>query len=249
MTSLTTRRIKPTAQHLSRSTMTTPPPATGDRPPPRADTLLPWVQKVQATAPSSPERAKAWTQLISVVQQSGKLARPQLPRLGYAHPDWLDIYSEACWSMWQWAKKKIDDYNPNRALLTTWLNKTLRYRFLDAAKVYLDYNHPREHFSDQEEACGGNPIETLPNPDTSDPHMESLLLYLKLDPDGLLDRASQKHPHLTLRAIVLGELNGMKLNQIAEQLNINPPITLYSFYRRHKEALYESIENFHTSQV
>jgi hypothetical protein len=80
----------------------------------------------QQCSPGSLAKRRALTQLILVLQRSGKLCRP---RQGQFQLLYEDIYAEALQRLFSFICERIDDYNPQKGEVLQWVNFLLSQRF------------------------------------------------------------------------------------------------------------------------
>ncbi|MGK7890683.1 MAG: hypothetical protein AB4042_15230 [Leptolyngbyaceae cyanobacterium] len=128
--------------------------------------------------PNSPQRQRLLQELHYRVMASRRLWREAVP-----------YYNDALQDMWVHCCQQLEEYDPERAGVITWLDANLRRflrRYRDRAQ--RDQTRHLSTFAD-DEGDTSHPVDTLPSrPDVSPPlEMEAQTVdWVRTDPDGTL---------------------------------------------------------------
>lgn len=181
----------------------------------------------------SSARRRALTELISVMQQSGRLSRPrrgQFPML------YEEIYAEALQRLFSFICERIDYYNPQKGEVLQWVNFLLNQRFfIEASRDYLPTVYKGMDARSVkrltlESLDQSNPYELNPQ---LIPHLsQEVKDCLEEDPEGLFAQTSiANHPAASFQYLALKRLEGYSWQDLSVELKIAIP-TLSSFYQR-----------------
>jgi DNA-directed RNA polymerase specialized sigma24 family protein len=187
----------------------------------------------QNCPPSSPAKRCALTELISVMQRSGKLCRP---RQGQFQMLYEDIYAEALQRLFSFICERIDYYNPQKGEVLQWVNFLLSQRFfIEASRdflptVYKGMDARTVKHLTLESLDQSNPSEVNPQ---LIPHLsQEVKDCLEEDPEGLFAQAYiADHPAASFQYLALRRLEGYSWQDLSIEFNIAIP-TLSSFYQR-----------------
>ena len=170
------------------------------------------------------QRRRSLDQLIRAIAQSGKLWRENSPD-----------YEEALQQTWLYLCRKIENYDPERATVTTWLDAYLKQRLNDLRlKRWQDMKrHQPQPLPSWENPI--DPIENLPNthPDIP-PLLEETRQWAESDPDGDLSSSHIRgRPDITCQVLILRRLPP-ETEWVKLEAEFNCRIsTLATFYQRH----------------
>lgn len=108
------------------------------------DTLAALIQQVlQAEADNNTRlRRQTWHQLITTIQDSGKLGRPQ--RGQWAQGTYDELRAEALSAMWMYISHNLDKYQSDRGPVMGWINWVLSNRFTDAVRRWMRLNKDKD---------------------------------------------------------------------------------------------------------
>ena len=174
--------------------------------------------------PNSELRSYALKELIKAIKISGKLCSPYKYR--FSPEIYQVIYEEALMETFIFICTKIDSYDPERGKkkFMNWVNFKLEKAFLLCCRQ-LKIHQELQFFAMSD-------LDKIPTPVNTPSLAESLLNYIKKDPDKLFSRAYIKgKPEANFRTIALGRIAGQSWQEIAEQFDVSIS-TLSSFYRR-----------------
>ncbi|MBD2000266.1 sigma-70 family RNA polymerase sigma factor [Leptolyngbya sp. FACHB-541] len=183
--------------------------------------------------PGSSARQRVLTELVSVLQHSGKLSRP---RRGQFQMLYEEIYVEALQHLFSFICERIDSYNPQKGEVLQWVNFLLNQRFFIIASreflptVYEGMDARTVKRLTLESLDESNPYELNPQ---LIPHLsQEVKECLEEDPEGLFEQACvANHPTASFRYLALRRLEGYSWQDLSAELNIAIP-TLSSFYQR-----------------
>jgi len=189
---------------------------------------------VQGSPPNSELRSYALRELIKAIKISGKLCRPYKYR--FSPEIYQVIYEEALMETFMYICTKIDKYDPDRGKkkFMNWVNFKLEKAFLVCCgqfKIYQEFQF--FELSD---------LDKIPTPAQTPSLAESLLEYIKRDPEQLFVESYIKgKPDANFRTIALGRISGQSWQEMAQQFNISVS-TLSSFYRRNCQRFKSILE-------
>lgn len=178
-------------------------------------------------------RQRLLTELIVIMQRSGKVCRP---RQGQFQMLYEEIYAEALQRLFAFICACIERYNPQQGEVLQWVNFLLRQRFfIEASRDFLPIAYKGmdartvKHLT-LESLDKYNPYELNPQ---LIPHLsQEVKDCLEEDPEGLFAQACvANHPTASFQYIALRRLEGYSWQDLSMELNISIP-TLSSFYQR-----------------
>ena len=198
------------------------------------DKLKQLALTVQDYAPNSELRSYALRELIRAIKISGKLCSPYKYR--FSPEVYKVIYEEALMETFMLICTKIDNYDPERGKkkFMNWVNFKLEKAVLiccNKLKIYQELQF--FELSD---------LDKITAPVTAPSLAESLVDYIKKDPDNLFTKSYVKgNPDANFRTIALARISGQSWQEIAQQFNISVS-TLSSFYRRNCQRFKSILE-------
>jgi hypothetical protein len=178
-------------------------------------------------------KRRALTDLIMVIQRSGKLSRP---RRGQFQMLYEEIYAEALQRLFTFICERIDAFNPEKGEVLQWANFLLAQRFFTEASrdflpaVYKGMDARTVKCMTLEALDQSHPHELNPQ---LIPHLsQEVKSCLEEDPEGLFAQAYiANFPAANFRYLALKRLEGYSWQDLSIELNIAIP-TLSSFYQR-----------------
>ena len=198
------------------------------------DKLKQLALTVQDYAPNSELRSYALKELIKAIKISGKLCSPYKYR--FSPEVYKVIYEEALMETFMFICTRIDNYDPERGKkkFMNWVNFKLEKAVLiccNKLKIYQEIQF--FELSD---------LDKITAPVTAPSLAESLVDYIKKDPDNLFTKSYVKgNPDANFRTIALARISGQSWQEIAQQFNISVS-TLSSFYRRNCQRFKSILE-------
>ncbi len=178
-------------------------------------------------------KQQALAKLISALQSSGKLVKPQL---GQFQGFYEEIYAEALQRLFVHICKKIETYNPEKGEVLQWANFLLKRQFFIEAS--------REFFPVLPKGVDPKSIKRLTlddldreNPTSVNPRQVPLLSQeviqcLEEDPEGIFKSTYIKnYPAANFQSIAILRLSRYSWSEISQKLGPAIP-TLSSFYQR-----------------
>lgn len=208
--------------------------------------------QAQKHLPATQERQKALSKLLGCLLSSGKLYRPPQNRLPtQLYGVYEEIYAEAKQELLLYVCRRIEEYNPQRGAVLTWVNLLMDRRFFANAiakfcKVYENRVSTTRSTLDELDCFD---VENLANPEPDDvPLSEKLRDLIEVDPEGIFQKtAIENHPNVTLQFLMLKRLSGQSWSEIAEETRLKVP-TLSSFYQRNLKKLAPIIQHYLSQQ-
>lgn len=192
----------------------------------RLDERLKQIATVAQHAPKgSRERSKALSLLLMEIERSGGLycsGKDNYP---------IEVYHEALQDLRLYIFRRIDDYDPTRAKMLTWLNKKLDFAFKDAIARYLKRQQNQTPLEDgwhalAERSSTGEPLLSV-----------QVREIIEDDPDDVFKhRHVRGRPEVNFRAIALKTCRGYSRREIAAEWGLQEQ-TLYSFFARSCKSL------------
>lgn len=157
--------------------------------------LQAWLVQAKQYPPGSRDRNLYLTKIIRVVA----------PKLWRFHTPY---YPDALQQTWVYFAKNIcTTYDPDRASMTTWLNRYLHYRHLDLLKQAIEYNQKTIPIDaqDWEGDTGSHAIKEIPSrPYGSLDLLRQMTDWVKTDPDGILRQTHMTgRPDINCQTILL----------------------------------------------
>ncbi|WP_348256577.1 sigma-70 family RNA polymerase sigma factor [Leptolyngbya sp. PL-A3] len=181
----------------------------------------------------SRERQRALTKLLSAMQRSNRLVRPQV---GQFQGFYQDIYAEAMQRLFAYICDRIDDYTPARGEVLQWANFLLSRRFFVEASrdlmptVYKGMDPKSTKYITIEDLDRNNPAEV--NPQLTPSTAQEVEQVLQEDPEGLFQKTCiAGHPDASFQILAMKRMAGFSWQEISSELNIAIP-TLSGFYQR-----------------
>ena len=176
--------------------------------------------------PGSRQRQKHLTQIIRLVNR-------ELWRENTAY------YEDALQEMWIYFCQNICEgktakrYDPERASVTTWLNKYLKWRLRDGYIQKERQKATKAPTQVDENQKVIDPIANLPAPSTDNSLLEKVETWVKKDPQNKLRKIYlDDYPHVTGQVLILKRLPPeTPWKDLAAEYGI-PAGTLSSFYQR-----------------
>lgn len=188
--------------------------------------------EAQTHLAKSRSRTRALTRLIQAIQESRKLCRPYQ---GQFQGFYEEIYAEAQQRLFAFMCDRIDDYDPNRAVLQ-WANFLLRKRFfIEASREFMPVL-PKGINPKDVKRLTLEGLDRMQQPETN-AHLaplpsQEIRQYLEDDPTGAFREAYVTNcPQANFRDIALRRLSGYAWKEISAEFNVKVP-TLSSFYER-----------------
>ncbi|MGK7900810.1 MAG: hypothetical protein AB4352_05235 [Hormoscilla sp.] len=199
------------------------------------DALEQRVLEIQKLPSGSNKRRIALNRVINDIEKSDKL----FCQGRFNYPKETGVYDEALWETLLYISHKIDEYDPNKAKVMTWVNRILEYKFKEAIKKYkkrreraikeLSLDAPVRNDFD-------TPLsETIAQPDGKSILSDRVWDYIFNDPDGLFAQKHVKgHPRANYRSIALLVLEGHCWKDVAVAVGMPDRkwSTVQSFYWR-----------------
>lgn len=197
------------------------------------DHLKQLAHHAQQHPAKSRERQRAFAKLISAIQKSKKLARPQAGQFqGFYH----NIYAEALQRLFAYICDRIDDYSPERGEVLQWVNFLLSRRFFTEASrdvmptVYKGMDAKTAKFVTIEDLDRNNPDEV--NPQLTPSLSQELEQVLEEDPEEIFRKTCiVGHPKANFQVLAIRRLSGFSWQEISSELGVAVP-TLSGFYQR-----------------
>ena len=198
-----------------------------------SETLEQRVLEIQQLPRGSNKRRTALNWLIYDIQKSDKLFCQG--RFNYPN----EVFDEALWETLPEVSKKIDQYDPTKAKVMTWVNRILENKFKEAIKKF--YKRREES---QNKLSWDAPInndysttlgESIPSPEAKSFVGDRLYDCIDRDPDGLFEEKHVKdRPRANFRAIALLVLEGHCWKDVAVAVGMPDRkwSTVQSFYWR-----------------
>jgi hypothetical protein len=185
---------------------------------------------INAACQTSPEvwrRRKAVTQIIKLMQQSGKVWR------GY--PSDAPYYEDALQKTWLWFCQSLDRYDLYKGSVLSWFNTYLEYRLKDERNRVAKENAQRVHPYLTEEGWN-EPIDSISGHPDIPPILENVLEWMMANQAELCRIHLTNRPDvncfsLTLHRLPLPETY-LEWKALSLQFKAHVP-TLSSFYQKH----------------
>lgn len=174
----------------------------------------------------STERRITLTKVVRAIIKSGKLWKDNDPNYG-------DVLQKT----WLYFCENIDQYDPERGSVITWLNAYLKYRLQDIRRERnQELKTKIQHSGGQNQDLNrtiDDLINNLPAAPDIPPILEEIQQWVQTDLNGELRRIHiQGHPEITCQVLILRRLPPQKTWQILAQEFGVAASTLNSFYRR-----------------
>ncbi len=191
--------------------------------------------EAQSYQPHTKQRQLALTKLVKGIMRSGRLFRPSPGRLP---PNFIsayeEIYEDAKQELMLHICQKIDEYNPERSPVLTWVNLLMDQRFFTKAIGM---------FRDRRDKRVLNPTPSLDDLDAFEPDeiispekpsslVEELRQYLEEDSEDIFKKhCIREHPEANFQFLLLQRLADKSWQEISGEMQIPIP-TLSTFYQR-----------------
>lgn len=186
--------------------------------------------------PKSKQRRKLLNQLIGEIQKSGQLYCWGKNRFPEA------LYQEALQEAFLDLCRKIDQYDPKKAKVITWVKDLLKWRFLEITKRYITTKKREQSLdiaialpqSGESSMKSTSWLEILAPPETSPEILagEAVRLCLEEDLSGQFRQTHVRNcPDANFQAIALRRLAGQSWQELSNLWNVPVP-TLSVFYQR-----------------
>jgi DNA-directed RNA polymerase specialized sigma24 family protein len=190
------------------------------------DELNEQLKQLALTAQQHPRltlgRQLALRKLVNGILQSGRLCRPQSGQFSGVYKD---IYDEARQDLMLYVCQNIDNYDPERGSVMTWVNILLERRFFKEAipKILDKQGLKRMSLSD---------LDNLAPPEESETLIEDLKECIDLDPENLFKKEYiENYPSANFQALVKRRISGKSWKDISAEFDIKVS-TISSFYSR-----------------
>lgn len=192
------------------------------------DTLKQLVASGCAHPPRSIERQQYIQDLYRRVMQSGKLWQENTP-----------YYGDALQETWEYCCQHLDEYDPTRSTVTTWMNNRLQWTL----KKWRDRQYrEQERTANPTKAPDGNilnPIDTIAsntNIDQAERIWQNTLHWVQSDPDGVLQSTCfRKRKDINAQVLFLKRFpSETPWQEIASEFDLNAAESkdLPKFYNR-----------------
>lgn len=187
------------------------------------------------------ERQRGLNQIVSQIQQSGKLLRGA--NTAY--------YEDALQQTWLYFCRNLceattgDCYNPNQASVTTWLNAYLKRRLQDIQqKVVEEKAIVATSVLSNDEECF-DPVDNLPAQPTAPPILEEIRDWLEQEKSKLTRIHLRNRPDINCYMLIQHRLPPeTQWEDLSKKLSV-PIATLSNFYQR---ECFPRLLNFGKSQ-
>jgi hypothetical protein len=199
------------------------------------------AQQIQQSPVHSPERQLLLNRLMNTIFNSDQLAHPQ--RGAWPANLYVDLYHEALQRTLLYICQKIDNYNPEHAVMA-WVNFRLNCEFIN---VVNDYH--RKGVTQIPKFGESQPVVSLPTLDDlnvltlsesedENSMIQGLQQFLQTDPEGLLQKRSlRERPEITFQILAIAKfIEEKSWAELAIDLEI-PAATLCSFFNRQLKNL------------
>lgn len=233
-----------------------PPPNAPDPDRDRAiDTILKErVLQAQLLSSDSPDQKLIISEIINIIYTSNRLSRNlSTNKIDFNHSRYQEFYDQAVFMLFSWLAQAIrqQKYNPERGEVLAWVNKKLKYLFIDAVIELTGVKTPYasgvdiENLDDHDKLNGhGNPMDWLIESETLD-WSALWKAYQASDPDGLLSK--RVTGSVTLQQLLDAKIMRKSMRALAEELGENQN-TLSSVFGRYKLRFMNSFRQFCQAQ-
>lgn len=193
---------------------------------PIVDNLNQQLEQLVALACSYPVkslgRRQKLNELVRLVMRSGKLWKENTP-----------YYNDALQQTWLYFCRNLEQYNPERSSVITWLDNYLKWRLLDFhnKEVQDQVRTTSSPLLATEEIT--NPIENIPASPDIPLILEETYQWVQTDRDGELRSIHVKdRPDVTCQILILRRLPPeTPWKTVAKEFNL-PSSTAPNFYKR-----------------
>ena len=202
--------------------------------------LLKLIAETCKHSPKSVERRKGFTQIIRLIQKSGKLWQESTLDYEDAWQHTMTfLYLNLC------EATTAAQYDPDKASIITWLNFYLKGRLKDYHRKHQQQQ--QRYISTDIPLCENlNLLDTLEAPPDIPPILEEVRHWAQTDATGELRSSHVRgRPDITCQLLILSRLPPeTNWEQLANELGVPVP-TLSSFYERNCRKF---LRNFALSQ-
>ena len=190
----------------------------------------------------SGNRNRIATRLLMAIEQSGKLFCPGKAN----YPP--EVYHEALQELRLYIFRRLDNYDPTKAKMMTWVNQKLDFTFKDAIRRYLKQRENQVSLSKNpygDESDAKTTMEDILSSAEEAPLLsEQIRKIIEEDPKNIFsERHLRGKPDINFRAIALKMFAGYSRKEIAAAWGIQEQ-TLYSFYGRSCKVFKETFEQY-----
>ncbi|MBD2778925.1 sigma-70 family RNA polymerase sigma factor [Iningainema tapete] len=197
------------------------------------------LQQLASTAqqypPLAEQRQLALTKLVNTIVQSGRLYYPQ--RGQFSADVYEDIYNEALQELLLYICQNIDNYNPERGSVMTWVNVLLDRRFFKEAVRKFFGQKNVTNITDAQ-------LDNLAPPEKPQDITEILIECIKSDPEDIFKKEHiREYPQANFQALALERILGKSWKEIAAEYNLNI-YTVRSFYYRCLNKFTDKIKTY-----
>ncbi len=174
------------------------------------------------------ERQRQLTQLVILVQQSGKLWRG-----GNAE---REHYEEALQETWLYICHNIEAYNPERATVITWINSRLQWKLRHVSEKVMTERNRRVHPMQNAEGEISDPVENIAAPEPSNPPssiLQNIRQWVQRESMKLRRVHVRDRPDINCQVLILSRLPPEKTwEQLSQEFGGIAIQTLCNFYNR-----------------
>lgn len=193
---------------------------------PIVDNLNQQLEQLVALACSYPakslQRRQKLNELVRLVIRSGKLWKENTP-----------YYNDALQQTWLYFCRNLEQYDPERSNVITWIDNYLKWRLLDFYNKELQEQVRTTSSPSPETEEITNQIENVPASPDIPLILEETYQWVQADRDGELRSIHVKdRPDVTCQILILRRLPPeTPWKTIAKEFNL-PPSTAPNFYKR-----------------
>lgn len=187
--------------------------------------------EAQQNQPGSAKRRLALTRLSQELMQPGCIAHPAT---SFPREISQEIYQEARQNLLLHVCQKIDQYNPEKASVLTWVNFLMKKRFFPEATPDV--------IGSIKDIKVISELQKLIH-EYEEPLSEKLRNYVEQYPDHLLQVSMKSRSHITFQFLLIHRLNGKKWRELAENYEV-PLTALNDFYNRKLNELKPAIKSY-----
>ncbi|MGB7442752.1 MAG: hypothetical protein WA919_16935 [Coleofasciculaceae cyanobacterium] len=178
--------------------------------------------EVQRHPPRSELRQHALGELVEAIRLSGKLCRPH--RTQFSPQFYSLLYEEAVNKTLIYVCRKIDNYDPERGQLMTWVNFRLDRVILDS---YREFRQPNI-----KDLPSLNALEELGQRKEAPSLFDKVRDSIEEDNQNIFKQTHiRNRPDASFQAIALARFSGKSWKEISEDLGIPLP-TISRFFQR-----------------
>ena len=174
------------------------------------------------------ERQRQLTQLVIIVQHSGKLWRG-----GDAEKEY---YEEALQETWLYICHNIESYEPERASVVTWINSRLQWKLRHVSEKVMIEQNRRVHPMKNAEGEIHDPVESIAAPEpTNHPSsvLQNIQQWVHRESPQLRRVHVRDRPDINCQVLILYRLPPAKTwEQLSQEFGGIAIQTLCNFYNR-----------------